>query len=740
MKKFFIITLLFGLLFASGEAQAQMKQISGYVLQKQFGNQKPKPFEEDVQVFAYNTVSMAKKDLASLNRGGAVAMNYDAETTTDENGYFTIKVAPTGAIIVSVGGVNHQMQEVKKRLEVSFVIDNGIMLQGTTVTAKARVATVDSIDVVDTGSTIECSSIITIPQHTGRGNARCVFQPVVIDCQTGDTVEFRQPRVFDGIEYRYTQDRRMGFNMGHDALAPYIQPQRLTQHALRVRWSDSIKKRNFRKTYTCMAGLRMSDYTGIFYAEDKQISSCMARRPFQFLEWTFGGRFDLDPLQYKETPRAELRDGAERISLSFVKGRADLDPDNPQNDIELERLNRKLREIDQSEDYQMRRIALTGYASPDGNYENNLRLAQRRSEMARNIVARNFRGDVYIYTNPPVVIGWDVVADTLDRHGHADEAEQVRAVVRKYSGNKSVQSVQMTHLPFYQSLVMPILPSLRIFKCEYAYQTTRALEPEEILDNYLHNPDYREGGKKRFSHYDYWHLFQMVTDTAELEHLYLRAYRETKENETRPWVYAANKLAISYIRHDTSDVNVLRSFIDINVPRVNLERHTFAGHKYMMNLEEVVANQIIGYYTEEHADTAYYLSNMLPDKPEYEELKAFSTVRCMLYKKNKTPEQQEAVRRAISVVEGTSPINRIVMLLATNRTDDAEAALDALPDNDPRKWYMKAIVCSRKLDMVGGATNLNLCFQADTSFRLKMAVDGEISDDVKDMWEMMYGD
>lgn len=70
MKKFFIITLLFGLLFASGEAQAQMKQISGYVLQKQFGNQKPKPFEEDVQVFAYNTVSMAKKDLASLNRGG----------------------------------------------------------------------------------------------------------------------------------------------------------------------------------------------------------------------------------------------------------------------------------------------------------------------------------------------------------------------------------------------------------------------------------------------------------------------------------------------------------------------------------------------------------------------------------------------------------------------------------------------------------------------------------------------
>ena len=53
---------------------------------------------------------------------------------------------------------------------------------------------------------------------------------------------------------------------------------------------------------------------------------------------------------------------------------------------------------------------------------------------------------------------------------------------------------------------------------------------------------------------------------------------------------------------------------------------------------------------------------------------------------------------------------------------------------------MKAIVCSRSLDMVGGATNLDLCFKADKSFRAKMAIDGEISDDVKDMWEMMYAE
>jgi hypothetical protein len=194
-------------------------------------------------------------------------------------------------------------------------------------------------------------------------------------------------------------------------------------------------------------------------------------------------------------------------------GSAELDPD-PRNEAELERLNGIFRRIDQSAEYQMRRIAITGYASPEGNYQSNLHLAKARANMAKNLVAKNFKSDVYIYTNEPEVIGWGVVADSLDAKGMMQEAAEIRAAIDANTDNLTEQSKVIAQLPYYEETIKPILPSLRIFKCEYVYQTVRALQPEEIMDNYLNNPEYRVGGTKQFNRYDYWHLFEMVKDST----------------------------------------------------------------------------------------------------------------------------------------------------------------------------------------------------------------------------------
>ncbi len=730
-----ICFILFAMLLIAAPSKAQYKRITGRVLEKQFGNNKPKPFEEEVRVLGYNTVSAAKKDKAMIDKNSTFMLDADAETVADENGYYSIDIAPTGALIVIVGTTN-ELREIKKRLEHNFVIEGGIALKNTVVTAKAKVATVDSMEVIDTGSTIECSSILTIPENIGRDFARCVFQPFVIDCQTGDTIEYRQPRVYDGKDYALTQDRRMFYDMNNDILKPYIQSDPLTSGLLQIRWSDSIKKRNLKHSYTCMAGLMVADYNNVYYKDEKQVSSCLARRPFQFLEFSTGW-FELDPMQYKENPRAELRDGAENISLSFVVGKAELDP-NPENAEELDRLNKKLQDIDQSGDYQLKRIALTGYASPDGLYDKNYKLAQQRSELAKSLISRNFKREIFIYSNKPVVVGWNVVVDSLKAKGLTEEAETVDAIIK---ANKIIdrQTAQIQKLKFYATAIAPILPKLRIFKCEYAYQTTRALEPEQILDNYLHNPDFQEGGKKMLSHYDYWHLFNMITDPVESEKLYKRAFYESKKNEARPWVYAANKLVVSYLKRDTMDLEVLRPFVDINVPHVNVERRTFAGHKYYVNIDRVVANQITEYYKAEHNDTAYYLAKMLPDVEEFREIRSFSIVKGTMFKKNKTPEQKEELAKAIEVVQNSSPINKAVIQIAQNRNKEAAETVASLNDEDPRKWYMKAVLDSRDMDFVAGATDLDHCFQLDKKYIVIMENDGDISDDVKEMWQDMYG-
>ncbi|MCQ2246484.1 MAG: hypothetical protein MJZ69_06830 [Bacteroidaceae bacterium] len=725
-RTFFIIIML---LFVVLPSQAQMKNVTGRVLQKEFGNKKPKPFDEEVHVFAFNMKTDYKKALVAVEKPGAFITNYDSEAIADEEGYYTVQVAPTGYILVVVGGITHDSQEVKQRLVIDFVLESGLKLQNVTVTGRAMTATVDSMDVIDTGGTIECSSIITIPDGVGKSNARCVFQPMVIDCMTGDTVQYLPPRVFDGPEYSKLQLQRMGYDMRHDKLYPYIDKQPLSLGRMKIRWSASIKKRDRKRSYTCMAGMRIADYNSIFYSEDKQISSCMARHPFQFLECNMALP-DLDKMQYKETPRGELREGAENISLSFKLGSTELN-DDPQNEAELERLNEVFQKIDRSGEYQIRRIAITGYASPEGNYQANLNLAKRRAEAAKGLVGRNFQHEVYIYTENPKVIGWDVVADSLQRKGYLNEAAELREVMKK---SASIQA-----LPFYKDLIEPILPHLRLFKCEYAYQTVRALEPAEIIENYLHNSDYREGGPKQFNHYEYWNLFESIKDPKELEYLYARAYKESKENSNRPWVYAAHKLAMSYLNRDTCDVEVLRPFIDINAKNVNIERTTFSGRKYMINQEEIVAAQVANYYREELNDTAYYLARMLPDKPQYQQVKSFALVRGLLFRPNKTDEQKNQLNAAMDVVEASSSLNKAVLEVATRRDQQAAETLKLLDDSDPRKWYLLGILDSRAGDNQAAASNLNEAIKLDRTFQMRMVNDGDISDDVKEVWEFTYG-
>ena len=442
-------------------AFAQMKMVTGRVRQKQIGENGAKPFEEEVRIFAFNMKRDFKKALDLVDKPGSFIVDYDSETTADEQGYYSISVSPKGYLLVLTGNMSHGHAEVDGRMMIDFMLEAGKTLDQVDVVAKARVAVVDSMDVIDTGSTIECSSILTLPSTIGKANARCVFQPIVIDCETEDTVEFLAPKVYDGAEYSKVQLQRMAFDMKNDVLHPYIQEEVLGNTELKIRWKGSIKKINRKHNYTCMGAIRVADYQRVFYSENKQISSCMARRPFQFMEYE-ASLPQLDKEKYKEVPRGELRDGTEMISLSFLLGTAELDPD-PKNEAELERLNGIFRRIDQSAEYQMRRIAITGYASPEGHYQSNLHLAKARANMAKNLVAKNFTSDVYIYTNEPEVIGWGVVADSLDAKGMMQEAAEIRAAVEANTDNLTEQSKAIAQLAYYEDPIKPILPSLRIF-------------------------------------------------------------------------------------------------------------------------------------------------------------------------------------------------------------------------------------------------------------------------------------
>ena len=117
----------------------------------------------------------------------------------------------------------------------------------------------------------------------------------------------------------------------------------------------------------------------------------------------------------------------------------------------------------------------------------------------------------------------------------------------------------------------------------------------------------------------------------------------------------------------------------------------------------------------------------------------FALVRGLLFYPNKTAEQKEQLETALAVVLNSSALNRAVLQVAMKKDEEARETLKQLRDDDPRKWYLMAILESRAMNLVQAATYLNQCFELAPDYELRMQMDGDISDDVKDTWTFTYG-
>jgi hypothetical protein len=112
----------------------------------------------------------------------------------------------------------------------------------------------------------------------------------------------------------------------------------------------------------------------------------------------------------------------------------------------------------------------------------------------------------------------------------------------------------------------------------------------------------------------------------------------------------------------------------------------------------------------------------------------------LLFRPNKTDEQKEQLEAALAVVMNLSTLNRAILEVAMKKDADARETLKLMDIEDPRKWYMTAILESRAMNLGEAAAYLNQCFMIAPEYEFRMLRDGDISDDVKETWTFTYGD
>lgn len=731
----------------------QIKIVYGKVLNKPEGKNRGEPFpsSERVYVFAFNTVAAAADAVKSLDNGEATILS-DGSTIAGQDGYYEISVAENGALVFRVA-MKTVMREVNYNSEINVNIDGGIQLGQITVTAARPTPKPDPEAGTIEGNNFLVDVPIPMPQQFGQPNRRLIIQPYLIDCNTEQVLYYMKPVVMDGEEFSLTQERRMSFNMKNDILAQFVDKKRtLSDQAFTINIKDTVHVDDPRRMYSARCKLMLTDYTHTAFEEDYQLTTCKIRRPLQFLEFSFP-EFQLDPNKYKEKPRREKRNTAGNISLTFLVGKAEIDPEDPANEEQLNKLKSDLLEIINSEGTTLKEFHITGVASPEGRYASNLALAKQRTRYAQqqiaSVIPRNVLTRVY-QNHQTRVATWDEVADLLLADSLQTESEEVRAIAQKYK-NPDAQYATIARLPYYATVIKDRLPRLRTVHYEYIHEIFRELNPDEILDRYLHDPEYRSG-KKQFTRYEYWHLFQMIKDPVEAEKIYRRAYEETKSYDPdpakrKPWILAANNLAVSYLRRDTFDVEILRPLIDLTRKVNQIDRYNdgISVTETEINPEIIVANQLAMYIRANNFSEASILARMLPDKEEYKMIKAYA--RCLggYYKGGATVQEMEERKQVFNLVRNSTPLNNVVMCMAMNTPAynlEAEEALKALPPTDALTLYLRAVLSDRKNGESGWMDTAMLLYQVfekDSKF-IKIAInDGDIKKELLEFYEDVYG-
>lgn len=737
MRQCLTILLLILQFLALPLGAQEMKRVTGHIVDKTTG--KPIDLKQvSVSVYGFNTVAQAEDVKKQMDGDENTFVAPDAQAFPDDNGYYEITIPETGALIFKADMKPAVLEKVNYRLEINVKIEMGNYIRTSTITAvRDQVGVLDPQGDIE-GNWLKARSTIALPENSGKTNARMIVQPILIDGVTKDTLRYLKPTVMDGQEYRVTQLRRMNYNADNDPLNRWLSPDTLTSAAQIVNWADTIYLENPSKNYQVKGIIQLEDYNLPYFKKEYFLASSRLRRPLRFLEYSMEP-YMLDPEQYRERAKREKRNTAGNMSLNFMVGKAQLAADDEEGRRQIDSVKSVLLDIIHGEGSQLKEFHITGTASPDGPYAGNMNLAKKRMEYALNqivsVLPKNMRDRVYM-TTTATVAPWTAVAELLEADSLMVEAKAIRDIVSNNPGTPDRQWGKIRALPYYRSLIVNYLPRLRSVRYQYGYEIFRELTPEEILERYRNDEDYRSG-RKKFALYEYWHLFQLVKEPEELEKLYKRAYDESIEANGRPWILAANSLAASYIARGVADTTLLRDFIDLQTPVVNYHLMRMNGNGYdIVNPEAVVANQMIMYVMTNNFRKAGQLTNILPDNDRNRLVRAYALCLGGYYKGGNTPDQRRRAREVFETVSESSPLNKVVLCLAMNtKTYDslAEEAMSALPGDSALTDYLWAVIYGRKgartqdfMDDMASEDYLVACFHKDPSYIDIAAGDGDI--------------
>lgn len=620
-------------------------------------------------------------------------------TQTDEDGRFAKDIRSNATLVFSMVGAEKQSAKVKGRNYIEVQLSEEDIFLGEATVQAARITDkvmVEETDIELKGNYMHVRTRVRVPDEMFASNTRLVAQPVLHNV-TRNTDIVMTPIVLDAKNYNRTQQRMYDFAPDApegDPLAPYItvKSDKLREKGKKndiIGYTDSIYVDHVKDDYCCNVFMAIENYRRILYRDTTTIARGTVN-PLRWLDYSLTTSEVTDTALFPKIEK-QLRDTKGYIDLRFPKAKDKFEVNDPHNRMEIEKLADQALTIQSQKGSKLEALNIVGTSSPEGSYQSNLTLAQKRmnyalnylkgqiSEEARNGMKFNAKG---------TVASWHDVAALMRKDSLNAEADMVERIDAKYKD--TAKSRAMRKLGFYDELLEKrYLPMLRTVNYTMNYSTFRQLTAEEIKE--LYKQDYRQ-----LSRFEFFTLYRTEQNPELREHI----LRQTLEIYPS-FMVAANDLSVMMTRKGEPDPDILERFVGKKAPEV-------------VNCNQMAALLMTGRYA-----SADSLSALIPETENTRYMRAI----CDIFNGRIEPHFAE--------MAATGKRNEVVMLLAMKKNEEALKASLELPEGEALTHYLRATCYNRsekQEDPTKAEQELKKAIQMNPELEKIAYIDGDVND------------
>lgn len=257
----------------------------------------------------------------------------------------------------------------------------------------------------------------------------------------------------------------------------------------------------------------------VYCAGDKEIIAYRAEVPFE--PWMERGQIDMcqavanccdAPVRGPETPLARLDyvrptyepayrfveltgDSAIELTaegrayIDFIVNRTEIKPTYRKNKTELPKILASINKVKDDPDAIITDITIKGYASPEGSYSNNVRLAMGRTDALKEYVRQYYHFDPELMRTDYEPEDWEGLKAWVEQCDLPHRAEILEIIGSQMEPDPKNSEIQRRYPKEYKLLLDSVYPALRHSDYTIKYRIKTYATVEELLQVYKQTPE-----------------------------------------------------------------------------------------------------------------------------------------------------------------------------------------------------------------------------------------------------------